>query len=106
MGARNMYDVDFYRGDAEVVRNAIVEVLSTSTIIMEPKARKSFVIVNTGSSPITIHFGSKKAVAFEGLVLAVGSSYAESRSNGFEIFTGTITGISHSGTGQLSIIER
>lgn len=101
-----MGNVDFYRGDAEVVRNAIIPIPNTSSVIMEPKFRQSYVIVNTGSSTITINFGSSKAVAFQGLVLAPGSTYAESRSSGFEVFTGTITAISHSGTGQISLVER
>lgn len=98
--------IDFYRGDTENVQNALIEVGTSSTIILQPSNRKVFYIRNSGSNPVTLNIGAGKAETNKGVVLNIGATYAEADSENFKTFTGTITAISEGGTSTLSIMSR
>ena len=69
--------------------------------------RKSIMLTNTsaGAQVITIGKGDIGATAGRGLILAVGQSYIESTSEGFQCYQGPIQGISDVAGALLSIQE-
>lgn len=96
----------FFKGDLETVRNAVVEVQTTSTIVCEARERSMLYFRNNGSNNITLHFGKKTAELNEGIVLKAGGTYAEANSEGFDVYTGTVTAIAETGATNLAIVER
>jgi hypothetical protein len=97
---------EFFKGDSEYVRNALVSVGATNITICQPQFRQVLYIRNSGATTITLHFGFGVAVANEGVVLAPGASYSESNSDAFVCYSGTINAIGDGAGGQLSIVER
>ena len=98
--------MEYFRGDTEYVRNALISIKTTSTKIANARPRQLLYFRNNGSNNITIHFGKGLAVANEGIVLKSGATYSESNSEGFQVYTGTITAIAETGTTNLAVVER
>lgn len=98
--------MEYFKGDTEYVRNAVIEIATSSTKICQARPRKLLYFRNNGANNITIHMGNGLAVVNEGIVLKAGGTYAEANSEGFQVYTGTITAIAETGATNLAIVER
>lgn len=94
----------------ETTRNEAVTVGVTSVEVAPEQngGRKVISMTNAsaGAHKITINFGANPAVANNGIVLTVGQSVIDSKSEAYTPYQGVITAISDLAGGVLAVYER
>jgi len=96
----------------ELTRNEQVNVISTSSVVADARGsnvkRIVYSVRNTSGdgSVITVKQGFGLAVASSGIVLKDGEGYTDSSESGYECYQGSVSAISTTSTGKLSIMER
>lgn len=86
-------------------RNQSVAVADTSVLICPSRARSEITITNTGTTNITLSFGTP-AVAGAGVFLVPNSVYFANNNQGFLTWNGEIFAIGSAAGGTLAIFER
>jgi hypothetical protein len=93
----------------ESTRNDSVVVGTSSTLISDTRERRTAIYLkntSTGSQVITVCFGNKAAVLYEGVTLSVGDVVIDSNGEAYLCYQGQIQAISSAADGRISVYER